>query len=56
MASRVIFEAFMIRSNGCYSSEYSAVYGCVCVVISLIIVNFGWIVRVFLSLPLDSGC
>lgn len=55
MAPRVISAAFMIFGNGVYLSEYTAVNACVCVDSSLIIVNFGWIARVVLSLPLGSG-
>lgn len=55
MAPGVISAAFVIFSNGCFLSEYSAVYAYTYVDSSLIIVNFGWIARVVLSLPLGSG-
>lgn len=55
MASGVISAAFVIFSNERFLSDYSAAYACVYVGSNLIIVNFGWIVRVVLSLPLGSG-
>lgn len=54
MAPGVISAAFVIFSNECFLSEYSAVYACVYVDSSQIIENFGWIARVVLSLPLGS--
>lgn len=55
MAPGVISAAFVIFSNECFISEYPAVCACVYVDSSLIIVNFGWIARAVLSLPLGSG-